>query len=299
LNAAVSTVNGLRSRIQLLESESSVVRASLNGGVVVPLTTDPISPTIPQGYAAVVVNGHVRLADAAGLALVTRPSGVVISTTHPGEPAYLAVSGVRPAIETGLGAGAPCSVGINDTGRLVRTTDPSYLLGTYLGECNAVGDLTLGGGAPSSSQQAVNQPFWHLDPVNGNDLWDGTAATHTPNSLTGPVKTAREIMNRIGLPMRMPVTTRIFLHNNLPANDPLICNVLPVSSTGAVVLEGVPKVVTTGHLTSFVMLDHDAVGEKGCHLTANMIAPVGSGGFDYIISDPWGGSLWCPRRTSF
>ena len=186
LNAAVSTVNGLRSRIQLLESESSVVRASLNGGVVVPLTTDPISPTIPQGYAAVVVNGHVRLADAAGLALVTRPSGVVISTTHPGEPAYLAVSGVRPAIETGLGAGAPCSVGINDTGRLVRTTDPSYLLGTYLGECNAVGDLTLGGGAPSSSQQAVNQPFWHLDPVNGNDLWDGTAATHTPNSLTGP-----------------------------------------------------------------------------------------------------------------
>ena len=106
-------------------------------------------------------------------------------------------------------------------------------------------------------------------------------------------------MNRIGLPMRMPVTTRIFLHNNLPANDPLICNVLPVSSTGAVVLEGVPKVVTTGHLTSFVMLDHDAVGEKGCHLTANMIAPVGSGGFDYIISDPWGGSLWCPRRTSF
>jgi len=32
---------------------------------------------------------------------------------------------------------------------------------------------------------------------------------------------------------------------------------------------------------------------------ANMIAPVGSGGFDYIISDPWGGSLWCPRRTSF
>ncbi len=100
------------------------------------------SGSVPKGYAFVMVGGYALVANTANLTQTPIPSGVATTASSSGQ-IYGQTSGVVLASITGLGVGVASAVGVDSSGKLVRSTSALCVSGFYVGDCNAVGDLTI------------------------------------------------------------------------------------------------------------------------------------------------------------
>lgn len=210
-------IAALKTRTQLTASQANDLALQLASGIVVRRRILSSTPAINQGYGVVAVAGGVRLADSTGLGLVTIPSGVAIAGGQPDDFVYIATGGVRPAAETGLGAGIATAVGQDINGKLVRANDPTCLPGFYYGDCNTDGDLTVRVRTTSviSSAQTLawtQANFYFSDAGSDNNVGDSSSS---------PIVSMAEYLRRTGPVRDLPQDTTLWPGNDRPTSDPL------------------------------------------------------------------------------
>lgn len=111
-------------------------------------------------------------------------------------------------------------------------------------------DLALDGASPSAA--ALAQTVWWINPLTGNDDWDGTAQTHVANTRVGPLATFAEYIRRTGLNRPISVAVQINIDADLPASDPVILTGTFMNGAAKLALSGTSLTpVLTGTIDAY------------------------------------------------
>lgn len=126
------------------------------------------SASISAGQAVIVMNGQVKLADMASLALGLTHTGIALTGGSAGSTISIVTQGIISPDIKNLGDGYICAVGTDSSGNVVRVTDGSCVSGLkYLGSCDGYGTITV---APKQTTVLVATDFGLIgDGITLND----------------------------------------------------------------------------------------------------------------------------------
>jgi hypothetical protein len=127
------------------------------------------------------------------------------------------------------------------TGSLAPTVD-AVLIGF---------DETINGGGLITAANLA-QTVWYINPLIGNNAWDGTAAANVAGTTVGPIASAAEYLRRTGLNRPIANAVDIYIDADLPLSDPLVITGTVTAAAGYIYVHGTNLTQAhTGTLTGY------------------------------------------------